>query len=73
VTDPFRDDATALDERVRQLVSEIDDLRIRLAAYEGENRDAVVAAQLGRLRADIELATVERDRLRVELRALWGD
>ena len=70
MNDPFRDQATAVEARTRQLREEIDDLRNRLAAYEGENRDAVVAAQLGRLRAEIALLTGERERLRSILRRL---
>jgi regulator of replication initiation timing len=72
MTAPFRDDATALEARLGQLLDEIEDLRTRLQAYEGENRDAVIAAQLGRLRADIETETIERQRLRAELRRLLG-
>jgi hypothetical protein len=68
MSDPFRDEETALEERMRQLFEEIEDLRARLSAFEGENRDAVIAAQLTVLRSDIEQLTIERDQLRAELR-----
>jgi hypothetical protein len=72
MTDPFRDDATALAARTGQLLEEIEDLKTRLAAFEGENRDAVVTAQLNRLRAEIERLTFERDGLRALLGRLPG-
>jgi len=68
--DPFRDDATALEARMRQIQEEIEELRARLLAYEGENRDAVIAAHLSGLRAEIEAEKVERERLLGELRRL---
>jgi hypothetical protein len=68
MTDPFRDDTTALDARMHQIREEIEELRARLLAYEGENRDAVIAAHLSGLRAEIEAQKVERERLLGELR-----
>jgi hypothetical protein len=70
VSAPFRDAETAHEARAQQLEEEVLELRARVAAYDGENRDAVMAGQLARLRADIEVAKAERERLRAELQSL---
>lgn len=68
MSDPFRSHDVALAARAQQVQEEIDELRERLAVYEGENRDAVITAQLERLRADIRLLIADRDELAAELR-----
>jgi hypothetical protein len=70
MSDPFRSHGIALEARTQAVLDEIEVLRERLAAYEGENRNAVVAAQLERLRADIRLLLTERQELIAELRRI---
>jgi predicted nucleic acid-binding Zn-ribbon protein len=67
MSDPFRDETTALEARADQLRGEIDELRAQLEAFEGENRNVVVAAQFAQLRADIATSKAERSRLLAEL------
>jgi predicted RNase H-like nuclease (RuvC/YqgF family) len=67
---PFRNQDVATAARTEHVLEEIEALRERLSAYEGENRDAVLSAQLDRLRADITQLRAEREELAAELRRL---
>lgn len=64
----FRDQDVAVEARIQQVLDEIGILRERLAAFEGENRDAVIASQLDQLRARVVELRAKRDGLRFELK-----